>query len=109
VIEATGNEVIEGVFAGVTTWSVATVVTEGDGFGESDIESRCAGDTAGYLSYFEGVSEASALVVFGEDEDLGLAGETSERTGVQDAVTVAFKAGSKVVRLLLTGALAGAL
>jgi hypothetical protein len=34
----------EGIFAGVTTWSVATVVAKCDGFGEGDIETERARD-----------------------------------------------------------------
>ena len=63
----------------------------------------------GDLGDLEGVGEPGALVVVGEDEHLGLAGQAAERAGVQDAVAVALEAGAPRVGLPpSTAALAGA-
>ena len=48
----------------------------------------------GHLGHLEGVGQPGALVVVGEDEDLGLAGQAPEGGGVQDAVAVALEAGA---------------
>ena len=66
------------------------------------------GDGRGDLRHLEGVGQAGALVVGGEDEDLGLAGEAPEGGGVQDAVPVALEAGPPLVGLLRLGPLPGA-
>ena len=51
----------------------------------------------GHLGHLEGVGEPGALVVVGEDEDLGLAGQPAEGGRVQDAVAVALEAGAQRV------------
>ena len=61
------------------------------------------------------MGQAGPLVVFWEDEHLGLAGETAEGRGVQDPISVPLKAGPELVRRLFdrpvatTGASGGAL
>ena len=55
----------------------------------------------GHLGDLERVGEPGALVVVGEDEHLGLAGQAAERGGVQDAVAVALEAGAQRIGLLL--------
>ena len=75
--------------------AVPAVVAEGDGLGEGHVEADGPGDGRGHLGHLQGMGEAGALVVVGEHEDLGLAGQASERRGVQDAVTVAFEAGAQ--------------
>ena len=96
----------QGVLAGVAARTVAAVVAEGDGLGEGDVEAQTAGDRGGDLGDLEGVGEPRALVVVGEDEHLGLAGEPSEGAGVQDAVAVALEAGAVGVGWLLQGTVA---
>jgi hypothetical protein len=59
------------------------------------------------LGNFECVGEACALVVFGKDEDLGLAGKAAKRSGVQDAITVTLEAGTKWIGFFVDGAVAG--
>ena len=61
-------------------------------------------DGGGDLRHLERVGEAGALVVLGEHEDLGLAGQAPEGGGVQDAVAVALEAGAPAVGLLGLGA-----
>jgi hypothetical protein len=78
VIEATVDVDVKCFFTSVATGTVATVVSNGDGFGEGHVEPCRSSDTARHLSHFEGVRESSALVVFGKNEDLGLAGEASK-------------------------------
>jgi len=46
------------------------------------------------------VGEAGALVVIGEDEDLRLAGQATERRRVEDAVAVTLETGAVRVGLL---------
>ena len=92
MIEAAGNIRRERVFAGVSAGAVAAIVAESDCLGEGGVQSERACDRGGYLSDFEGVREASALMVVGEDEHLGLAGQTPEGAGMQDAVAIAFEA-----------------
>ena len=75
----------------MTTGAVTTVVSERDGFCEGDIETQCARDGHGHLGDFECVSEPRSLVIIGEDEDLGLSGEATERSGVQDAISISFE------------------
>lgn len=93
VVVAALDERVEGVLGGVTARAVAAVVAEGDGLGEFDVEADRACHGGGDLRDLEGVGEAGALVIVGEDEDLGLAGEPSEGGGVQDAVAIALEAG----------------
>ena len=66
------------------------------------------GDGGGDLGHLEGVGQPGALVVVGEDEHLGLAGQAPEGGGVQDAVAVALEAGAHRVGLLGDGPPAGA-
>ena len=89
------------VLAGVAARAVAAVVAERDRLGERDVEAERPGDRRGHLGDLEGVGEPGALVVVGEHEHLGLAGQAAERGGVQDAVAVAFEAGAARVGLLL--------
>lgn len=100
VVVPTIDEWTECVFACVPAGAVAAVVAEGDGFGECHIEAECARDGRGNLGDFERVGEARALVVIGEHEDLRLAGETAERRGVENAITVAFEARTKCIGFL---------
>jgi len=52
------------------------------------------------------MGQAGPLVVLGEDEHLGLAGETPKGRGVQDSIPVSFKTGPKLVRRFLDRPLA---
>ena len=79
MVESTRDEGIEGFLTGVTTGSVTAVVTEGDCFGESDIEPDGARDAGGDLGDLEGVREASTHVVLGKDEHLGLTRQAAKR------------------------------
>ena len=94
VVEAAVDVRAERVLAGVTARAVTAVVAERDGLGERHVQPERAGDRRGDLGDLERVGEPGALVVVGEDEDLGLAGQPAERAGVQDAVAVALEAGA---------------
>ena len=98
----------EGVLAGVAPGAVAAVVAEGDGLGEGDVEAAGPGDAGGHLGHLEGVGQPGPLVVVGEDEHLGLAGQPPEGRGVQDPVAVALEAGPPRVGLLGPQPVAGA-
>ena len=99
----------QGVLAGVAARAVPAVVPQRDGLGERDVQPEGAGDRRRHLGHLQGVGEAGALVVVGEDEHLGLAGQPPEGGGVEDAVPVALEAGSVGVGLLGQLAVAGAL
>ena len=71
-----------------------------DRLDERHVESQRLGDRAGHLGDLEGVGHARALVIVGEHEHLGLAGEPPERRIVQDPVAIALEARSERVGLL---------
>ena len=96
------------VFAGVPTWAVTAVVTEGDRLGQGHVEPEGASDRGGDLGNLEGVGQPGALMVVGEDEHLGLAGQAPEGAGVQDAVAIAFEARAPCVGSLVDGTFARA-
>ena len=43
------------IFTGMATGTMAAVVAQGDGFGESDIQPERASNRCGHLGYFKGV------------------------------------------------------
>ena len=100
VVEPLGQVGVERVLAGVAAGTVPAVVAQGDGLGERHVEPAGPGDGRGHLGHLEGVGQPGPLVVVGEDEDLGLAGQPAEGGGVQDAVPVALEAGAPRVGLL---------
>ncbi len=81
---------VELLFSGVAEGRMADVVNEREGFGEVGVQAEGAGDGAGDLRDFEGVSEAVAKMV-GEagGEDLRLRFEPAEGARMDDAVAVA--------------------
>ena len=107
VVEAVREEGVEGVLAGVPAGPVPAVVAEGDRLGQGHVEPAGPGHGRGHLGHLECVGEAGALMVLGEDEDLGLAGQAAERGGVQDPVPVPLEAGAPGVGLLGPGPLPG--
>jgi hypothetical protein len=70
VIEPALDERIQGFFAGVTARSMSAVMTEGDGFGEVDVQTEGPSDASGDLGNFEGMSKAGAQMVVGKNENL---------------------------------------
>lgn len=86
---------------------MAAVVSERDGFGEGDVEAERSGHRHRDLGHFERVREASALMIVGEHEHLGLAGETAKRRGVENAVAIALEARAERIGILVDGALTG--
>jgi hypothetical protein len=58
------------------------------------------------LGDFERVRKTRPRVVVGKDKDLGLAGEPTKSTRVQDSVAIALEAGTKLVRLFFVDAIA---
>ena len=107
VIESVLHVRAERVLAGMATRAMPTVVTECNGFGQYLIEPKSSADRGCYLGNFERMGEASALVVFGEDKDLGFAGKTAKGGGVEDAISVAFKTGAEGIGLFGDCAVAG--
>ena len=96
----------ERVFAGVTTGPMAAIVTECNCLGESLVEAESPSNGDGHLRNFERMSEASALMILGEHEDLGLSCKSSKRTGVENAIAISFEAGAEGVGLLFDCAVA---
>ena len=88
--------------------AVPAVVPEGDGLGEGHIEPTGTGDARRHLGHLQGMGQPGALMVVGEDEDLGLAGQAPKGGGVQDTVAVAFEACAPRVGLLRAEAVAPA-
>ena len=94
------------LFSGVAEGRVADVVDERQRFDEINIQAQRGGDGAGNLRDFQRVGQAAAQMVRkSAGEDLGLAGETAERSSVQYAVAVALK--GIAVRVRGLGMLAG--
>ena len=103
MVEAAREERVEGVLAGVPARAVPAVVAQGDRLGQGHVEPAGPGHRRGHLGHLECVGEAGALVVLGEDEHLGLAGQAAERGGVQYPVPVPLEAGAPLVGLLGPG------
>ena len=106
MIETELEERVERLFAGVTTGAVSAVVAEGDRFGEGDVQSEGSRDAGGDLGDLEGVGEARAHVVVGDDEHLGLARQPAKGRGVQDTVAITFKTRAELIRLFFASAVA---
>ena len=86
---------VKGALAGVTEGRVSDVVDQGEGFCQVLVEVKGRGYGTGDLGDFDGVGEAGAEVVGGSGgEDLCLAGEAAEGSGLDDAFAVALKGGS---------------
>ena len=80
---------VESALTGVAERRVADVVDQGEGLGEVLVEAEAGGNGAGDLGDLDGVGEAGAEVVGGAaGEDLGLAGETAEGSGLDNALAV---------------------
>jgi hypothetical protein len=103
VIEATVDVDVKCFFTSVATGTVATVVTEGDGFGECNVEPKGSSNAGGHLGDFQGVGQPGALVVIGKDTYLSLASEPTKTRCVENAVTVTLKAGAPQIRLFFGG------
>ena len=100
MVEPPVDEGSECILAGVSPGAVAAVVAEGDGLGQGHVEPAGPGDSDRHLRYFECVGEPSALVVVGEHEYLGLAGQPPEGRGMQYPVPVSLEAGAPRIGLL---------
>jgi hypothetical protein len=79
------------VFARVASGAVATIVTEGNGLGEGNIETENPCHRDGYLSHFESMGKAGALMIIRKNEYLGFTRKASKGRGVKNAVSVAFE------------------
>ena len=108
VVEPTVEVGRQRVLAGVSAGPVTAVVADGDRLGEGHVEAKGLGDRPGDLGDLEGMGETGALVIVGEHEHLGLAGEPPERRVVQDAIAIPLEAGAERIGLLRDHALAGA-
>ena len=101
VLEASGVNVVERAFPGVTEGRVPQVVPQGDGLGEILVETQGPRHRAGQTADLERVGQARAVVVaLGLQEHLRFMLEAAEGLGVGDAVNVPLKAGADLARLL---------
>jgi hypothetical protein len=91
----------------MSTRTVAAGVAQGDGLGEGHVQAEAGGDGPCHLSDLQGVRHPGPLVVLGEYEDLGLAGQAAKCRGVEDPVAVALEAGPERVWLLGEMAVSG--
>jgi hypothetical protein len=106
MIEATFEVRRECILAGMASGPVTAIVPDRHRFDERDVEIEGLRDRPRHLCDFEGVGQSGALMVLGKDEYLGLAGQTSKRGIVKDAIAVPFKTGPVGIRLLVTLAIA---
>jgi hypothetical protein len=90
----------------MTTWTMTAVVTESDGFSEGDVESEWASNRCRNLSNFNGVGESSALMVVGEDKDLGFASKSTKCSRMQNAISISFKTRAQRVGFFGDGSVA---
>ncbi len=107
VVEPAAHVGVERILAGMPARPVPAVVPQGDGLGERHIQAARPCDGRGDLGHLERVGEPRALVILGEDEDLGLAGQPAERCGVQNAVAITFEAGPPGIGLFWFGPVTG--
>ena len=104
MVEPLRQEGVKRVFARVAPRAVTAVVAEGDGLGQRHVEPAGPGDAACHLGDLERVGQPRALMVLGEHEDLGLAGQSPEGGGVQDPVAVALETGAPRIGILVAQA-----
>jgi len=97
----------ERILAGMTTGPVTAVVGERDRFGQFHVEPECPGDGRCHLGDLERVGQPGSLMIIGEHEHLRLAGQTPERAGVQDAVSIALEARAPLIGCLGDGPSSG--
>ena len=95
VIEAQAMRVhcfVEGAFARMAEGRMSDVVHQRERFGEVSVESESGSDGARKLRHFNGVGEATPVVVgVAVGKHLCLAGEAAKRTRMNDAGAVALK------------------
>ena len=108
VVETAVDVRRQSIFARVTAGAMTAVVAESDRLGECDVEAEGSRDRNRDLGDFESVSEARSLMVVGKDEDLGLAGQSTERGGVKNAIAIALETGAERIGLLRDGSPSGA-
>lgn len=106
VVVTAGYERIEGIFACMPAWAMAAIVAESDCFGERDVEAKAARYRSSNLCDFECVSEPRSLMVVGKNKDLCFARKATECWGMENAIAIAFKTGSKLVGFFLCGSVA---
>lgn len=90
----------QSVFARVATRSVTAVVSQGDGFGECDVQSHRPCHRCGDLGNFESVGESGALVILRKHEYLGFARQPTKGRSVKNAVAVAFETRAQPIGFL---------
>ena len=94
-----GEAGIKRALASVAERRMAEVVGERQRLGEVFVETKPAGERAGYLCHFERMCEPRAVVIaFVENEDLGLVLEAAERGRMDDAVAVAAEGAAALAR-----------
>ncbi len=92
----------------MTAGTMTTVVAERDCLGQCHVETQCSCNRGGHLRHLESMRETRALVVVGEDKNLCLARKATEGRRVQDAIAVAFEAGTERIGFFVSCACARA-
>src|SRR4029453_1980116 len=106
VVISLRNEDVESILAGMPAWAMTAVVAQRDRFHQRRVHADPAGDRGCDLSHLKGMGQPGALVISRKDNDLGLAGKTSEGRGMHDSIAVTLETGALVVGLLCDGAIA---
>ena len=93
------ENLVEGLFAGMSEGRMAYVVSKGESLGEFGIKAESVGNGSGDLGDFKGVGEAAAKVIAGKfsgeaREDLSFSCEAAEGASVEDAGAIASERGS---------------
>jgi hypothetical protein len=87
----------------VSAGPMTTVMSEGDCFGQRYVDADSPGDRRRDLRHFESVGQPGALMVAWKDDNLGLACQAPEGSGVHNPIAVTFEAGALVIRFLRDG------
>jgi hypothetical protein len=92
---------IERALAGMPKWGMAYIVRQGQSFSQVLIQAQRPRNGARDLRHFHGVGQAAAKVVrTALGKDLGFAGQSPKRSGMDDAAAIALEGGSPgVIRL----------
>jgi hypothetical protein len=100
VVKSLRNENVEGILTRVSARPMTAVVPQGDRVGQGYVDADPTGDRGRDLGHFESVGQPGALVVAWINDDLRLAGQAPERSGVHNPITVPLEAGALVIGLL---------
>ena len=107
MVESFRDEGVKGLLGGVPPWPVTAIVAQSYSVSQGDIRADSGRNRSCDLSHFESMSEASALMIGGMDDNLSFASQPSERRGMDDAIPVALKTGTFRIGFLGKATVAG--